>query len=109
MAAAAVHVSAARNALYKASQEVGNNKTKRALLQTAFTELGSSISTATAPLTAGQKVVARAAQTQVQYAMDQQDNTQNGSIGLALNEKRGAEYLHVNEALAKTATILTTA
>ena len=107
MAAAAVHVSAARNALYKASQEVGNNKLKRALLQTAFTELGTAISTATAPLSANQKTVARSAQSQVQFAMDQQDNTQNGSIGLALNEKRGAEYLHVESALSTTAKILT--
>lgn len=107
MAAAPVHVSAALNALYSATKEVGNNKAKRTLLQTAFTELGSAISTVTSALTTNQKAVARLAQTQVQYAMDQEDNTCNGSVDDPLNPKRGAEYLHVQAAYDKTAIILT--
>lgn len=100
-------VKTAVNSLYKASVDKGNNKAKRALIQTAYDQLGLAIADGGSPLTAPAKVLAKAAQAQALYAMNMEDNTMNGSTVDPLNPKRGVEYAHVDSALASATAALT--
>jgi hypothetical protein len=92
---------AAINALFSADQEKGNNKFKRAFLQTAWDELATAKEdTGADSFTTAQAALATTAQSQIKFAMEMQDNVMNGSTCLALDEKRGVEYAHVTKALA---------
>jgi hypothetical protein len=111
--AAPAHVKNAQNALYpltdihNPSFNAGKSAAKTASLNTALTELNAAIADGVSPLTTNQKVVAKAAALQVQYALDMTNNTMNGSTASALNPPRGATYLHILSAYSSTAIILT--
>lgn len=98
------------NMVFAALKEPGLNKAKTDNIAAALSALATAKAVSGAgALSSTQLASVNALIAQLQFAQDMGSNTMNGSIGLALNEKRGAQYKHVESAEALAAALLVSA
>jgi uracil phosphoribosyltransferase len=104
------HIKTVVNKVFLALKEPGLNKAKTDDIAAAMTALATAKAVEDeGALTASQVASVNALIAQLQFAQDMGSNTMNGSIGLALNEKRGAQYKHVEAAEVLAAALLSSA